>query len=51
MLVKSKRESPNIALKTKYPLRKYLKINYHKRYKYFCWVNIWQIINTLRWCL
>ena len=41
MLVRSQRESPNIALQPSYPLRKYLKINYYEVYKYFYWVNNW----------
>ena len=31
ILFKSERESPSTALETKYPLIKYLKINYYKK--------------------
>ena len=39
VLVRPKRESPNIALETNYSLRKDLKINYYGMYKSFYWIN------------
>ena len=34
VLFRSERESPSTALETNYPLIKYLKINYYKKYKF-----------------
>ena len=39
VLVRSERESPNIALETNYSLIKDLKINYYGMYKSFYWIN------------
>ena len=35
VLFRPERESPSTALETNYPLIKYLKINYYKKYKVF----------------